>query len=159
MTYAVVTDVEARLPGRPTFDGTSQPTVTAVGDWVDIAEGRIEAVLLAIQATVPVTNARGILVMKDLALYYAVGLTEAALASAGGDGSNVAGQEKLQYFEDTLKAWAADPSGTSAMLEGGSASDSTRRVRSHLTDHPDGQTVAAGDFAPTFNKRDGSDQF
>jgi hypothetical protein len=158
-TYAsAVPDIHDRVP-FPGITASSVPSATEVDRWVTHAEARLHATLKGVQLATPVTDSDGIEVAKDLVMMYAEGRYRMALAASGHDGDNDDGKDLVQAFEDALTAIRDDPTGRGAEFGGGSVSDSARRLRSHVTDHPDGQTVAAGDFDPTFNKRDGSSQF
>jgi hypothetical protein len=157
-TYATTALVQARIP-TPALSTTSQPTLAQVDAWIDTAEGRLHATLAAAQISTPITDADGIEVMRHWALLYAVGWTKRAMAAAGNDGDNDAGKEERDAFEQVLKDILAQAGTYGAMLSGGDAPAGTQRIRSHVTHHPDGHTVVGGDFAPSFNKRDGADQW
>lgn len=150
-TYASTSDVTARLPGR-TFGASTSPSTTDISGWIDTAEARLESALASVGITVPVTATRGIEVLKELAIDYAEGRVRRGLASAGGDADNEDGQDLITRFNDAIASIEGNPAGWSAIVEGGSASDTTRRVRSHTLDHPDGSTVSAGDFDPVFTR-------
>lgn len=156
--YALVGDVRERVPYRQ-VTATSSPTETTVGQWIVSAESILHATLRAVGVGVPVTDREGSYVAKRLVLDYAEGHLRKAYASSGGDGTNDDGKDLLEDFDKFMLSFKNDPATAGAIFGGGSAPESTRQLQSHTMDHPDGQTVAAGDFDPVFVKRDGADQW
>lgn len=153
MAYAVIADLQARLPGI-TFGAGTKPTSTQVSTWITDAEGMLNAALSGAQITQPVTNANGILVCKGLVLDYAEGRTRLALDSTISDDANSLGATLVRDFKALLLE-LTKPEGNAvwaAILGGGGAGGSTRTVRSHVTDNPDGDSIADGDFDPEFTK-------
>ena len=155
---ATYLDVQARIPYR-TIDASSPPTQSQVGAWVEEAEARINNALRAGGMAAPVANAEGAEQLKALSIDYGEGRTRIAYASAGGDGGNDDGKDLIEQFGNVIDNILEHPARWSAMLQGGDASDATRRLRSHVLDHPDGHTVGAGDFDPAFTKLGGEDQW
>lgn len=161
MGYAESTDVQARLPGR-TISATSKPSDDDVTGWCVEADALIDGALAAYtNLTVPVTLPdRATVILKSWALLYAEGHTRMAFATGGGDGTNVDGKDLVEQFEAKLEWVRTHPQQAEAALSAtGSASSSTRRMRGYVIDNNDGKSVGAGDFAPTFTKADGGDQF
>jgi hypothetical protein len=158
--YASTSDVQARLPGR-TLSVSSKPTLAQVSDWIDEAEALIDGALAGYTSlTVPVTSpARALKILKSWALLYAEGHTRMAFASGGGDGTNDDGKDSVAQFEAKLEWIRQNPVAAESALTSGAAASSTRRLRGHVLDNADGKTVSNGDFAPTFTRDDGEDQF
>ena len=157
-TYAATSNVQARLPYR-TIDASSEPNDTQVSGWIDEAEAALEGALAAGQVSVPVTNANGIKQMRAWALDYPVGMTRLAYGATGGESAEDEGTAMIERFWDRVDDILDNPSRYSAMLSGGTAGDSTRGLRSYVTDNADGATISGGDFTPTFEKGRGSKQF
>ena len=150
-TYVSTAQVNARLPYR-TIDGSSSPTSTQVSEWIDEAEALIHGALNAAEVTTPITGTDGIKIMRSWVLDYSVGRTRIAFASAGGDGSNDAGIEDIERFNDRVTDILNNPSRYSAMLNAGSGGSAARQIRGVQTDNDDDLSVSGGDFAPTFTR-------
>lgn len=157
-TYASASDVVSRIPYR-TIGASTSPSTTTVDGWVTEAEARLHATMKGAQLSTPITDSDGIEVAKAMVVDYAEGRVRMAFAAAGGDGTNEDGRVLVERFESTLEGIAKDRAGMGAILGGGAPASGARTMRSHVLDHPDGQTVSAGDFAPVTTKRAGSDQF
>ena len=151
-TYVSTAQVNARLPYR-TIDSNSSPTATQVGEWIDEAEALLHGALNAAEVTTPITGGDGVKIMRSWVLDYAVGRTRIAYASSGGDGGNDAGVDEIESFNERVNDILNNPMKYSAMLNAGSGSSSSRRLRGVQTDNADSLTVAGGDFKPSF-KRD-----
>jgi hypothetical protein len=157
-SYAALSDVRGRLPGR-TISATSKPSQTDVDTWITEGEALLDGVLASIGLSVPVTSpARAVIILKAWTLLYAEGHTRMAFASAGGDGANADGKDLVEQFEAKINWILAHPNDALSQLASGDAPDSARRMRGYVLDNRDGKTVSNGDFAPTFTKADAEDQ-
>lgn len=100
MAYATTSDVAARV-GTFTIDGSSQPTTTEVGDFLDERSGQIDAVLSSAGVSVPVTSPSSF--TNYLRGLEAAGATADALAVKFPDGSGAGSvEETIAYW---LKVW------------------------------------------------------
>lgn len=158
MTYAQVSDVQARNPYR-VIDGSSKPTTTQVDTWILEAEALLHGALNAGQCVTPITGGDGIKLMRSWACDYAEGHVRQAYAAAGGDGNNDDGKDLLERFDARLQDILDNPARYSSMLNGGSAASGTSHFRSHITDDVDGRTRDDDGFQPAFTKADAGDQF
>lgn len=156
--YADSADLQPRMPFRE-IGASTKPTATEVDLWITEAEGKLHGALKAAQIGTPITDSDGIHIMASWVLSYAEGRVLIAYGSTGSEDERRAGQELVDKFEALIKEIKVDPALYSGMLEGGTADAATVRIRSHVTHHPDGQTVAAGDFDPQFTRRDHRDEF
>jgi len=151
-TYASSSDVTARIPTRPV--GTSSaPSTTNIDAWIAGAEAKLAGRLSAAGIAVPVTNADGILILREWICDYAQG--RALMAIGGGsdeDPSYTAGVALVRGYQEWLDTISQDPAGTEAELNGGSSSSSNRLMRGYAIDNADSKTIAAGDFDPTFTR-------
>lgn len=154
-TWSSFTDVQKRLAGR-TIDTTNEPTQDTVDAWLVDAETDLTTYLAAGGVTAADADTNGQVWLKKWAVNYAEGLFRRAQAATGGDGGNDDGTDKIAEFEEMLEKIANNPDRFGALLLGGlgSAPDSTRRLRSHILDHPDGDSVSAGDFDPEFTRNE-----
>ena len=101
-TYVSTAQVGARLPYR-TIDGSSSPSSTQVGEWIDEAEAILHGALNAIEVSTPITGTDGTKIMRSWVLDYSVGRTREALAAAGGDHGNDAGREEIERFNTQIE--------------------------------------------------------
>ena len=108
--------------------------------------------------TTPISNAEGVEQLKALSVDYAEARLRMTLAPPGTDGHEQ-GRGLLADFNAVLVDMRNQPADWSAMLEGGSAADGTRRIRSHVLDDIDGRASDHADFEATFTKADAGDQF
>lgn len=148
--WSSTADVNARLTYAQALGAATKPTSTQVQAWLDSAEAQIRLALAA--AGMPTTFTAGsdtIELLRDVATTYAIGLVKQAWASAEGDGGNDAGDRELERFDEFLRSMRDRKAYMSDLIEGG-ASDANILTRSHVTHHPDGKTIAAGDFRPKF---------
>ena len=151
--YVSVAQVSARVSYR-VIDANSEPNDTQVGEWIDEGEALIESALAGAGVVVPIVGAKGIILMRSWVLDYPVGHLFVAYASAGGDGDNDDGESHLERFFALEADINKDPSKYSQRLAQGQGPDQSRRVRSHILDHPDGNSTGAGDFTPKFTRDD-----
>jgi len=157
-TYATSAELQVRMPYR-TISASTKPTTTNVESWITESEGKLHGALKAAQISTPITDSDGIQQMKSWVLAYCEGRLMVAFGSTGDDDERDDGRDLINAFELLLAEIQKSSAMYEAMLTGGSASASTRRMRSHVTDHVDGQSVSAGDFAPAFTKKAAEDQF
>src|SRR3990167_10063565 len=139
-TYAATSDIQARLPGF-TLSTSTKPSSTQVSQWITEAEAELEGAMLAGGLTVPNTNTRGIEILKSWASDYAEGHARQALAAAGGDGGNDDGKDLTQRFEDRIQDILSNAARYGQMLEGGSAPDGSRIVRTYHLNNQDSKDV------------------
>jgi len=150
-TYVSTAQVGARLPYR-TIDGSSSPSSTQVGEWIDEAEAILHGALNAIEVSTPITGTDGTKIMRSWVLDYSVGRTREALAAAGGDHGNDAGREEIERFNTRIEDILDNSMRYSAMLQAGSGDASARQIRSYVLDNADSKTISDGDFSPTFER-------
>lgn len=159
-TYASLSELKGRLAYRAQhITDTSEPNNTDINLWINEAEAALTAAIAAGQGTTPITNANGILLMKQWALMYVEGRTRMAFASAGGDGDNDDGKDLIEKFEDLIDKILDNPSRYDAMLSGGDAAETTRHLRGHVLDNQDNKSVANGDYLPEWTKEAQEEQF
>jgi hypothetical protein len=147
-TYATSANAVSRLAGR-TVDGSSKPTLTEVGEWVDEGEALILGALSSGGAATAYTNANGLKILRSWICDYAEGRIRQAWVAAIGGGEDD-GIALLERFYTRLDEIANNPSRYESMLAGGGSSESSSRVRSHVINNADGKTIANGDFDPVF---------
>lgn len=149
-TWAAVSDVQARLTYQ-TISSSSKPTTTQVQSWLDEAEAHLRGALSA--AGLPTSYTAGgdaAIMLKTWATDYAEGRCRLAWASSEGSDDNQDGVAVVEEFNRRIADIMDRPSRYGELLGAGSAPTNSRRIRAHVTNHPDGKTIAAGDFAPTF---------
>lgn len=152
-TYATITDIRARLPYRD-IDATSTPTETQALAWLDEAEALANGCLQGGQLPAPYTSTQAKLILKSKVLDYVEGHLRNAHATAGGDGTNDDGNEKLELFQTWLDDVKLRPTMWGSILGEGAGPASARRVRSYIRGNADGKSVTDGDFEPQFTKDD-----
>jgi len=152
-TYATNADIAKRI-GR-SLTASTKPSTTDVDAWISEAEGEIEAELIAAELTVPVTDSRGVLLLKSKVTSYATARWIEAIAAA----SNLAvdrtdAPDLMREFTDFRDVVRGNPSRAATMLgqAPGTVGGATA-VRGYQTDNSDGASIAAGDFDPTFTKK------
>lgn len=147
-TYATVAaNLQPRVAGR-TLDATSSPTSTQALTWIEEAEAMVVGALTAAQCAIPAAGSSGAKIIASWVCDYAEAHCRMAwVAAIGGGGED--GSKLLEAFDKRLDAIAENPARYDAMLNGG-GTDSSRRVRSHILDNTDGDTVEDGDFGPWF---------
>lgn len=144
--YAVVLDVQARVPYRD-INATTSPSTTQVDSWIDHAESMIDGALLAgAVSTTPLTGTHAINILRELATDYAEGRLRSAFAAAGGDATNDDGLDQLARFDSNIQDMWADPQKWSGTLLQGSTTASSIRLRSHAS------RITDGSNAPIFKK-------
>lgn len=158
MSYATTSDVQARDPYR-TISVGSKPSEAQVTAWITETEALLNSSLRAAQIYSDSFGADALAILKSWTVDRVSGLVRMAYAAAGGDGANKDGQDLVDAFAALLKEIRMSSSFYGAMLLQGSAPDAARRLRGYVLDNIDDQTVAAGDFAPTFTKSAAGDQF
>lgn len=147
--YADFLDVQARIPYRE-IGATTLPSQVNVDEWIDEAEAMLNGVLAAAGLSSPYTTTNAKNILRSWVVDYAEGMVRQAYASAGGDGANDDGKDKIERFEKRLNDILASPSQYGAMLGGGDAPESSRGVRGHVLDNSDGKSVS--DYAPVFER-------
>jgi hypothetical protein len=149
-TWATLTQLRGRL-SYATIDDSSSPSQTQAQEWIDEAEATLSAALIAVGLPATYTaGSNAAIVLRTWALDYAEGRHREAWASAQGDDANQDGARKIEAFNRRIEDILANPPRYGELLQAGSPNRETRQIRSHTTDHPDGKSVAAGDFAPIF---------
>jgi hypothetical protein len=146
--------VVARL-GNVDVTAISKPSTSDIDSWIESAEAQINAYLKAGGSIVPITDADGVEQLRELTLEFAEGRTRRALAPPGSSTDDA--DKLLDGFKEILKDMRENPAAWGAQTSGGSADEDTTRLRNHVVNDVDGRTRA--DFAPTFAKADGGDQF
>lgn len=149
--FAQVADVKPLIGARP-LGPASVPSEEDVERWLEEHEAELNELLLACGISTDFSKNGKVLVAKWIARAVA-GLVRMAHAAGGGDGQNEDGQKWVDEWNDRLVKIQNDATLFGQMLVGASSSsstDSASKLRSHVTNHPDGKTVANGDFAPRF---------
>jgi hypothetical protein len=149
-TYVSNAQIAAKLPYR-NFTASTKPSTTDIDNWIDEVEALMEGALDAAQITTPVTSTKGVKIVRSWVSEAVIGTVRMAFAHSGGDPNNEAGQHQIEAFNERLTEIMNNPQRFQMQLTGGAGSESTRQIRSHVTDHPDGKTIGAGDFEPVFN--------
>lgn len=148
-TYATATtNVQPRLAGRTLSTGSS-PTLAQVDTWVDEGEALVLGTLRAAGISLPVAGAEGGKILTSWICDYAEGHCRQSWVAAIGGGSDD-GTDILDRFDKRLEEISANPARFDAMLNGGTASASTTRVRAHVLNNYEGKTITDGDFDPIF---------
>lgn len=156
-TYATTSDVAALLPGR-TIDGTSDPTLTEVGAWVDQAEDRIEGEVeyAGITSDGVVTNARGVSYLKEV-VSKGVAATFLEAKSAGSELNEEdrrLAEQYRAYWNEFLVIIDEEPKKAATLLGHGQSSGDRGVFRSHVQDNTTSKSVSNGDFDAKFGKDD-----
>jgi hypothetical protein len=149
-TYVNNAQIAAKLPYR-NFTATSKPSTTDLDNWIDEAEAVLEGALDAAQITTPVTSTKGVKIVRTWVSEAVIGTVRMSFAHSGGDPNNESGQAQIEAFNERLTDIMNNPQRYQMLLSGGAGSDSSRQIRSHSLDHPDGKTISGGDFEPTFS--------
>lgn len=150
-TYATIAHVQARRPGV-TITASSKPNTTQVQYWLDGAEALLLGALRSAGCEIPEDGSEGALQITEWVVDYAEG--HLRTSSVAGIDQDNDGQEMIEGFKKlVLDDIPQNSSFYCGMLNGGAVSDSGRRVRSWITDNPDGENREDGDFEPEF-KRD-----
>lgn len=103
--YAAVSDIQVFFQSDATwgitFDGTSIPTTTAVGDFIAQAEGRVDGALTSAgYGTIPATGSTDVAMLKSIVVPYVVAVTHIAAWGAGDLPAYV--QKWLDDFDEQL---------------------------------------------------------
>lgn len=152
MTYALNTDIQARMPMHP-WSASSKPSTTDLTNWITLAEGKLTAALKTAQVATPVTDTDGIQLIKSIICDYVEGLARLALSSGVDSSDAQIGEQRRKDFDALVEKVAAGDAGVwAAMLSGGNAPAGACAVRGHVIDNPDGETISGGDFDPDFEK-------
>jgi hypothetical protein len=144
MTFAALSDVQARLSGR-TISATSKPSSTQVETWIAEAEAMLLGSLGAAEIPQPEVGSNGARILCVWECDFAEGHTRMAYASAGGDGSNDDGKDLVESFRQLTLNIRRYPSDYGAMLASGDAPEGTSKCRGSNTD-----TTADDYIAPEF---------
>jgi len=102
MAYSSITYVQARIPGF-TIDGSSKPTSTQVGYWIEEADVKIDAALRIGGYALPVTDATDVLILRDLATSMVTARVEAARYDGQDDEESVNGRNCRVESQQMLK--------------------------------------------------------
>lgn len=152
MTYAVNTDIQARMPAHP-WSASSKPSTTDLTNWITLTEGQLTAALKAAQIATPITDTDGAQLAKAIICEVVEGLARLALNSGVDSDDTQIGNQRIKEFNDLLKEIAGGKASLwGSMLSGGNMGSDKCRVRGHVINNPDGETIADGDFDPTFTK-------
>jgi hypothetical protein len=146
MAYAVLNDVQARIPAR-TLSATSKPSATNVEDWIAEADAMLCGSLAAGDIPLPDAGTAGATIMRAWECDYAEGRARMAYASAGGDGSNNDGKDLVESFKTLTVNIRRHPSDYGAMLAGGDAPEGSTKCRGSNAD-----TSADDYIAPEFER-------
>lgn len=155
-TYVQIdADVTSRLPGK-TIDATSTPPEAEVQQWIEDFEGEIEGDLATAGISVPVTAARGvgILRLKIAGRVAAEWIERAAIAGVPDTQDLLSQAEKFRKDYDDFRALiAASPDRMAIRLGIVSGPSGDEGMTSTWTNSPDGESIANGDFDPTFSRK------
>ena len=151
--YITEAQVTGQIPYRD-IGASTEPSTDDLTDWILEAEALLDSTLASIGVAVPVTGTQPVMLMRAWAIDYPVGKALIAFASAGGDGSNEDGESHLERFWARYKDMNDNPGKYAQIIAQGEGPSTSRRVRSHIVDHPDGNTVSGGDFLPKFTRDD-----
>ncbi len=132
LTYSSEDDVKARLGARP-LTSESAPSLEQVKAWLVEAEAQVEGALRSRSITIPVTDTRGIEIIKSKVVDYAEGLARQVYASTG-NGADDDGLKCLERFVEFMKEIRENPADVAAMLGATASEDSTARFRSSFLD-------------------------
>ena len=156
MSYASVSDVEARLPYRVDredgFTSTTQPSLAQVQQWLDDAEAELNATLLAVGLPAPYSSAGAVATLRQAVTGCVEGRVRMAYASAGGDGNNDDGKDMIRTWQDTLLDIRNSAGWWSAKLGAAAPTSARSGLASYVTSNADGKSVSDGDFRPTFTR-------
>lgn len=142
-TYAALSDVQARLPGR-TFSATSKPTIAQVEAWLEEAEAMVLGSIRAAQIAVPGVADDGAKIIRSWMVDYAEGHTRQAHAAGAGVNASDDGKDMVDAFRELLVNVRRYGSDYGPMLANGAATGAVA-IRAPNTDQ------AADDYiAPQF---------
>ena len=147
MTYAVLADVQSRLPWF-TFSATTAPSDDDVELWIDEASAILRATLQANEIDPdPAPGSQGYKVLTHYVVSYVAGRVRQVISSTTLEDATD-GTDEIDKFTSFLEQIKRDPSYASAMISGGSPTANSRRARALITDDPD----AFGDEEPLFSR-------
>jgi hypothetical protein len=146
MTYAVLSDVQARIPGRA-ISALTKPSTAQVEKWIAEAEAMLAGSLGAADIPLPEVDTTGASIMCAWECDYAEGHARMAYASAGGDGTNDDGKDLVESFKTLTVNIRRHPSDYGAMLASGDAPEGTSKCRGSNAD-----TEADDYIAPEFER-------
>ena len=146
--YTSVANVEGRLPGRPVFGASTPITLTQVGEWIDEAEAEVDGELAAQGFAVPITAARGLLVLRLRVAAGVAGRCERHYSS--GTDNTQRGHDLLAEFAFFIQRIQIQPAIIGKMLLGSAATQLA--AASHWTDNPEGDTEEGGDFGAVIKR-------
>lgn len=141
-TYADITNVQARLPGR-SITSTSKPSQAQIEAWIDEAEAYLGAAIEGGGGSLPDVGSRGATILRSLVCDYAEAHTRMAHAAAGGDGANDDGKDSLDKWYGKLAEIERGNSGWVASM----TSSSESKIRGSNTN-----TTADDYIAPEFER-------
>ena len=128
MSYAVIGDIQARLPGRP-ISATSKPTQAQIETWITDAENQLNGALAAEGLPAPYTAATAVSQLKAWVCEYVEGLVRQAHASGSGDGNNVDGAKLIEHWFGRLDDISRNPSKWGGRLAAGAVAAESCHVR------------------------------
>lgn len=120
MTWAVWSDVQSRVPGRPIGDDTA-PTSAQVTAWIAEAEAELRGVFLSAGMASDYTGQDALLMLRSWVCDYAEARVRMAYAAAGGDGNNDDGADAMERWATRLDKIRDNPEAYSSQLSDGSA--------------------------------------
>lgn len=148
MAYATTTDVTDLLPAK-TITETSKPSTGSISKWIAEAEAEVDGYLARAGIAVPMSAARGLLVLRGKVAACVTARTKHALA----DGTPVNHENLRQEAEKLRAEWDAfllelksDPTGMATMLGVGGGSSSGSAASSYWTHPPAGETPPGPKF-------------
>lgn len=152
--YSTTADVEARLSGRD-ITADSSPNVTEVTAWISEAEARLNNELAAAGFVVPVTDANGILVVKDVVVSRVAARVSRAYATIDATADITEAKDLIKEWDDFLAEVRSSPARIATLIGQpfGSAAD-RGNLRTYTRDNSTGKSVGNGDFDPIFRKDD-----
>ena len=150
-TYVSNAQITAHIPYR-TFSASTSPSTTDIDTWIEEAEAILEGALNSAQITTPITSTTGIRILRAWLTNAVVGTVRMSFAAAGGDPNNNAGESQVEKFNEKLEDIMNRPQIYQQQLGAGSGDDSSRQLRSYVTDNDDSKSVSGGDFDPTFTR-------
>lgn len=133
MPYAVVADVQSRLPWF-TFSATTAPSDDDVTLWIDEASALLRATLQANQIDPdPAEGTQGYKLLTHYVVSYVAGRVRQVISSTTLEDA-IDGTDEIDRFNTFLDQIKRDPSYASAMIAGGVATTKSKRARSLFTD-------------------------
>lgn len=152
-TYASAAAVAARLPTRD-ISASSKPTLVQVDEWIAELEAELHLELKAAGFTTPVVGAEPIAYLRARVVSKATSRwLEGSTAITDREDSALAIRLSKEW-DDFVALIRTNDLVVSNLIgqAAGQAAAGKGDFRSHVTHHPDGESVATGDFDPTFTR-------